>query len=303
MGEPMLEFSQLPPAPDGRRLYLEGFGGDTSNTAIAAARQGAKTGYVTAVGRDAGGDAFLKLWQSEGVDTSTVIRRPDMPTAVYFVLRREAGHEFLFYRAGSAAASYGPADLPEEAIARARIFYASGISQAISASAADAVFRAMEVARGAGVAIAFDTNYRRRLWPVARAHAAIHAGAAEAKYVFASQEDAEALTGLHDPDAILDFYRALGPEIVILKQGAGGAILATAETRLRIRPPNVAAVDSTGAGDVLSGAFLARILAGDMPEAAARYAVVAAALSTTGYGAVAPIPHETAVRQAMGWGT
>ena len=168
------------------------------------------------------------------MDTTTVVRRADLPTAVYFVMRRGAGHEFLFYRAGSAAAAYRPADLPEEAIARARIFYASGISLAISASAADAVFRAMEVARGAGVAIAFDTNYRRSLWPVARARATIHAGAAQAKYVFASQEDAEALTGLQDPDAILDFYRALGAEIVILKQGSAGAILATPETRIRI---------------------------------------------------------------------
>jgi 2-dehydro-3-deoxygluconokinase len=295
----MLEFSQLPPASDGKRLYLEGFGGDTSNTAIAAARQGAKVGYITAVGADAAGDAFLRLWQSEGVDTTTVVRRPGLPTAVYFVMRREAGHEFLFYRAGSAAASYRPADLPEAAIAGARIFYASGISQAISISAADAVFRAMEVARGAGLAVAFDTNYRSSLWPVARARAAIHAGAAEANYVFASQEDAEVLTGLRDPDAILDFYRALGPEIVILKQGVDGAILATPGTRIRIRPPKVAALDSTGAGDALSGAFLARILAGDEPEPAARYAVVAAALSTTGYGAVAPIPREADVRQAM----
>ncbi len=299
MGEPMLEFSQLPPSADGRRLYLEGFGGDTSNTAIAAARQGARAGYITAVGKDAGGDAFLELWQKEGVDTTTVIRRANLPTAVYFVMRRGAGHEFLFYRAGSAAAAYRPADLPEEAIVRTRIFYTSGISLAISASAADAVFRAMEVARGAGVAIAFDTNYRRSLWPVPRARAAIHAGAAQAKYVFASQEDAEALTGLQDPDAILDFYRALGAEIVILKQGSAGAILATPETRIRIAPPKVSAVDSTGAGDVLSGAFLARILAGDPAEAAARYAVAAAALSTTGYGAVAPIPREPAVRQAM----
>ena len=101
MGEPMLEYSQLPADSEGRRLYLEGFGGDTSNTAIAAARQGAGTGYVTAVGEEMGGDAFMQLWRSEGVDTSTVIQRPNRPTAVYFVLRKGDGHEFLFYRAGS----------------------------------------------------------------------------------------------------------------------------------------------------------------------------------------------------------
>ncbi|MBN8899798.1 MAG: sugar kinase, partial [Rhodospirillales bacterium] len=52
MGEPMLEFSQLPAQPDGSRHYLEGHGGDTSNAAIAAARQGARVGMITALGRD-----------------------------------------------------------------------------------------------------------------------------------------------------------------------------------------------------------------------------------------------------------
>ena len=74
MGEPMLEFNQQPAGADGRRLYLEGFGGDTSNAAIAAARQGAKAAYATAVGRDVAGDRFVELWQSEGVDVSAVKR-------------------------------------------------------------------------------------------------------------------------------------------------------------------------------------------------------------------------------------
>jgi 2-dehydro-3-deoxygluconokinase len=149
MGEPMLEYSQLPTDPEGRRLYLEGFGGDTSNTAIAAARQGARVGYVTAVGEDRGGDEFLQLWRNEGVDTSTVIRRPDLPTAVYFVLRKGDGHEFLFYRTGSAAASYRTQDLPKPAVVGTRIFYASGISQAISDSMAEAVSSAIDLAREA----------------------------------------------------------------------------------------------------------------------------------------------------------
>jgi 2-dehydro-3-deoxygluconokinase len=298
MGEPMLEYSQLPETGDGRRLYLEGFGGDTSNTAIAAARQGAKVGYITALGEDRGGDAFLRLWQSEGVDTSTVIRRSDKPTALYFVLRKGEGHEFQFHRQGSAAAAYAPEELPATAIATARIFYASGISQAISASAAEAVSRAIDIARDAGGAVAYDTNYRARLWPAAEARAIIHAAVRCARYAFVSHEDAEILTGLDDRDAVIDFYLGLGPEIVILKQGRAGAILASQGQRVTIPPPAVAAVDSTGAGDVLAGAFLARILAGDAPEAAARYAVAAAALSTMGYGAVAPIPRAAAVLSA-----
>jgi 2-dehydro-3-deoxygluconokinase len=295
MGEPMMEYNQLPETEDGRRLYLEGFGGDTSNTAIAAARQGAKVGYITAIGADRGGDAFLDLWRSEGVDVSTVIRRPDRPTAFYFVLRKGDGHEFQFHRQGSAAASYAPQDLPRAALATARIFYASGISQAISPSAAEAVSRAIDVARAAGAGIAYDTNYRARLWPAAEARPVIHAAVSRARYAFVSHEDAEALTGLRDHDAVVDFYLKLGPEIVILKLGRAGAILASRAERIAIAPPPVAAIDSTGAGDVLSGAFLARILAGEAPEAALSYAVAAAALSTRGYGAVAPIPRAAEV--------
>jgi 2-dehydro-3-deoxygluconokinase len=62
----------------------------------------------------------------------------------------------------------------------------------------------------------------------------------------------------------------------------------------------VTTVDATGAGDTFCGSFLARILAGDDPHDAARYAGVAAALKCTGYGAVAPIPRAEAVLAVLG---
>ena len=76
-GEAMIEFNQ---ASKDRPEYLQGFGGDTSNFAIAAARQGARTGFVSAVGDDHFGRLFIDLWTREGVDTSTV--RVDWPCAV-----------------------------------------------------------------------------------------------------------------------------------------------------------------------------------------------------------------------------
>jgi len=289
LGEPMLEFNRLPPGPDGRILYLEGHGGDTSNAAIAAARQGASVGYVSAIGEDGPGDSLMALWAREGVDTSTVIRRPDAPTGIYLVTHDGGGHHFTFYRSGSAAARYRPEELPEAAIRSARILHLSGISQAISDSACDAAFRAIAIAREAGVAVSYDTNLRLRLWPAARAAAVIHAAIGMADIALPSLEDARALTGLSAPDAVADFYLRLCP-LVVLKCGAAGCLVATRERRLRIPPHRVAAVDATGAGDAFAGAFLARTLAGEDPFAAARYANAAAALATTGYGAVAPIP-------------
>jgi 2-dehydro-3-deoxygluconokinase len=302
MGEPMLEFNEQPTGADGRRLYLEGYGGDTSNAAIAAARQGARVAYVTAVGRDPAGDRFMALWKHEGVDVSAVSRSEERQTAVYFVTHGKSGHEFLYYRRDSAASFVSGADVPEAMIAGAKIFYASGISQAISASAADAVFHAIALARRNGVRVAYDTNYRPRLWPPARAAAVIHAAIAAADIALPGVDDALALTGLTDPGAIADFYLRLGPRIVVLKMGAQGVLLATAEGRVRIPPFPCTPVDATGAGDTFCGSFLARSIAGDAPEAAARYAAAAAALKTQGYGAVAPIPRPAEVLAALSSG-
>jgi 2-dehydro-3-deoxygluconokinase len=218
---------------------------------------------------------------------------------VYFVTHDERGHHFLHYRKDSPAALYAPADLPRDVIVAARILQVSGISQGISSSAADAVFAAIELIRGAGGKVAYDTNYRPRLWPPARAAAVMHAAIAQSDYVFPGMEDAGVLTGLTDPDAILDFYLRLGPGVVLLKMGEAGAYLGLPESRVRIPAYPVASVDATGAGDALCGAFLARTLAGDAADAAARYAVVAAALKCTGYGAVAPIPTAAQVRAAL----
>ncbi|MDR3537852.1 MAG: sugar kinase [Acetobacteraceae bacterium] len=301
MGEPMLEFSQLPPQPDGTRHYLEGFGGDTSNAAVAAARHGARVGMITGVGRDIAGDSFVGLWTREGVDSSTVLRSDRYQTGIYFITYDTEGHHFLYYRANSAAANYAVADLPLEALRATRVLYVSGISQGISQSACDAVFAAIETVRAAGGLVAYDTNYRPRLWPVTRAAAVMHAAIAKAEFAFPGAEDVHTLTGLTDPDAMLDFYLRLGCRVVVLKMGASGCYLGTADgTRVKIPGHPVQAVDATGAGDTFCGSFLARTLAGDGPEAAARYASVAAALKCRGYGAVVPIPTVAEVRAAMG---
>jgi 2-dehydro-3-deoxygluconokinase len=290
MGEPMLEFNQLPPNPDGTQHYLEGHGGDTSNAAIAAARQGASVGMITALGQDMPGDSFISLWQRENVDTSTVLRTDHYQTGVYFVTHDRDGHHFLHYRANSAAAMYAPSDVPETAIKAARMLYVSGISQGISASACDAVFKAIDVAKRNGVAVAYDTNYRPRLWPPARAASVMHAAMVHADYAMPGLEDVQTLTGLTDPDKMLDFYLRLGSKVVLLKMGEAGSYLATAEARELIPAHKVTPVDATGAGDTFCGSFLARILAGDDARAAACYASVAAALKCMGYGAVGPIP-------------
>lgn len=296
IGEPMIEFNQTRP---GEANYLQGFGGDTSNMIIAAARQGARAAYVTRVGDDEFGRMLLALWRSEGVDTRAVAIDPQAHTGVYFVTHGPQGHVFSYLRAGSAASRLRPEELPLELLRGARFVHASGISMAISASACDAVLAAFEQARAAGAKIAFDSNLRLKLWPLARARALIGAAVRLADYFFPSLEDARALSGLDEPDAIVDWAHALGAKAVFLKLGAHGVIVSDGARRQRLAGFAVQAVDATGAGDCFCGAALARLAAGDSVFEAARYANAAAALATTGFGAVAPLPRPQAVRALL----
>jgi 2-dehydro-3-deoxygluconokinase len=288
LGEPLIEFNR-PRGGDGR-TWLQGFGGDSQNVAIAAARQGASTGYLTSVGQDWMGDAFLDLWKSEGVDASRVTRHPTAPTGVSFVTHSAAGHKFDYLRKNSAASLMTPKTLAADYIAGARVFHLSAIGQAISDSARETCDAAIDAAHKAGVKVSYDTNLRLRLWELDVAREVIDATIARCDIALPSLDDSRQLTGLTEPEAIATYYLGLGVPLVALKMGAEGSLIATRERQTRIAPHEVEAVDATGAGDTFDGAFLTRLLAGDAPETAARYANVAAALSTTGYGAVTPMP-------------
>jgi len=294
-GEAMMELTRMSSGD-----YKAGFGGDTSNCAIAAARQGARCGYITAVGDDAFGRELLALWSGEGVVTDFARTDASAPTGLYIITPSPAGRDFAYYRAGSAASRYGAGDLPLEALRRTRIVQLSGISQAIGEGPLQAGERLIDAARAAGCDVAYDTNLRLKLWDLARARTVMHAAMARCTIALPSVDDSVILTGLDDPDAIADFYLALGPRIVALKLGEAGALIATPERRERIPAHPVTPVDATGAGDTFDGALLARIAAGDDPFTAAAYAAVAAALTTTGYGAVSPIPTGEEVAAARG---
>jgi 2-dehydro-3-deoxygluconokinase len=297
LGEPMVEFNQT--GEGGGRQYLQGFGGDTSNAAIAAARQGAKVGYLSALGDDVYGRMLRELWDREGVDHSDVRTDAQAFTAVYFVNHDAKGHHFSFFRKGSAASRMTPQDLPRERIAQAKVLHLSGISAAISDTACDTCFAAIDVARAAGVQVSFDTNLRLKLWPIARARAVMRELIRLSDICLPSLEDISAVSGLQDPDALLDYCLGLGAKVVALKMGEQGAYVTDGQRRVRIAPHPCRPVDATGAGDTFGGALLARLVAGDALEPAARYATVAAALSTEGYGAVEPIPRAERVRAAL----
>ncbi len=294
LGEPLVEFNHL-----GGTDWRQGFGGDVSNAAVAAARQGASVGLISRVGRDAIGAMLIELWDREGMHTEHVAQDEAAPTGLYFVTHGAEGHAFAYRRAGSAASRMTPQTLPALPDGL-RVLHYSGITQAISESARATAEAAVAAARAAGALISYDPNLRLALWPLSVARPAILSALRGCDIALPGFDDARTLLEIDDPEAIVRAILADGPKIVALTMGRDGVLLGTPGSLQHIPTPTVQAVDATGAGDCFDGAFLARTIAGDAPWTAARYAAHAAALSTTGYGAVDPIPHTTAVIDAMG---
>ena len=285
LGEPLIEFNQQ---PDGQ--YLSCFGGDISNVAIAAARQGAQSGILSRIGADRFADDLRTLWKHESVEDEYVIKTPDKDTGLYFVNHDHAGHHFTYRRKGSAASCYAPEDLPTEALKTCKIFYTSGISLAISRSSRAAVVEAAQLAKSNSRLFAFDPNLRTVLWSLEEARSVTHEVMEHCDIALPGYEDACQLTGLDRPEDIAAFYHSLGASVVALTLGRNGVLLSSDGKQHEIAPHNVSAVDATGAGDCFNGAFLAAHLSGcDYLECGVR-ANIAAALSTTDYGAIAGIP-------------
>lgn len=294
LGEPLYELNRQ---PDGR--FLPGFGGDTLNVAIAAARLGSRAAYVTRLGDDIFAGEIRGLMQAEGIDATGVAEEKGAPTGLYFVTHGPGGHVFTYRRAGSAASRMTPGDLDPDLIGAARYLHVSGISQAISESAADTVSAAIAIASRAGVAVSFDTNFRPRLWTAARARPAVEAAAARADVLKTSLEDCEALLGLRNPPEIAGHFLGLGARAVIVTLGREGLVLATRDGFAQVAGISVQAVDATGAGDAFTGALLAELSRGRPLPEAARFANAAAALSTQGYGAIAPLPRRAGVEALL----
>jgi 2-dehydro-3-deoxygluconokinase len=301
LGEAMVEFNQDRNEPT---CYTAGFGGDTSNCAIAAARIGARSGYVTQVGDDVFGAQLLALWRDEGVDSAGVRVVPGAETGVYFVTHIEQGHAFTYRRAGSAASRMARDDAAFapflRQVSRARTLHVSGISQAISASARDTVFAAIEIARGAGARVAYDLNFRPKLWSVEAARPVIQRTVAVCDLFLPSVDEVALLAGTRGPEEALQWAHGLGAPTVLLKLGAQGCWVSQRGAGVtRLQPYPVSPRDATGAGDCFAGVLHARLAAGDDVVSAARAANVAAALKTLGVGAVAPLPRWPQVQAAL----
>ncbi|AZO62494.1 MAG: sugar kinase [Mesorhizobium sp.] len=288
IGECMLELSGQA-GPNWRM----GFAGDTFNTlwALHALSPGRPATYVSAFGDDPfSRDQIAFLAQNGiGIGSSPVIAgaRPGL----YAITLTGAERAFTYWRSDAAARQ-----LASDAAALAKslenqaLVYFSGITLAILDDAArKTLLSAVATARAAGSLVAFDPNYRPRLWPSREtAQAAILEALAVADIALPTFPDEQMLFGDEAPETTA---RRLGGVVgeVVVKNGEQPALIAMDGASETIEAVHVASpVDTTGAGDSFNGGYLAARLAGHAPVDAVRRAHRVAAAVVQVRGALAP---------------
>jgi len=301
LGEAMVEFYSSDGVSLGRAKNFEkSVGGDTVNLLYAASRFGKKCGYITRVGSDEFGKYLIDAWKREGIDVSNVVVEDGGFTGIYFISLLERGErDFTYYRRDSAASHLSPGDVNPEYLSRCRVFHSSGISQAISASCREAVFKAAEAAKKSGAMFSYDPNVRLKLWSVETAREVIDYTLEMADIVVPSFEDMKLITGLSSPDDVAKAILKKGAKVVALKLGSEGSLVVTEKERIKTPGFKVDAVDTTGAGDVFNGVFLVGFLEDWGLEKTAKFSNAAAALKTLGRGAVSLVPAREEVSQFL----
>lgn len=284
MGEVMLELAPagLPQYP---HLRAVNYAGDTYNTAVYLARLGVATGYFTRVGDDTHSRAVITAAQQEGIRTEWTEQAPGRALGLYMIDNSASGERiFTYWRDRSPArdmlTSPQQIALIESALQQTANFYLSGITLAIlSTEALATLFSLLEKFRLRGGQVAFDGNYRARLWKDnSAAQQAILTALRLTDTALLTDEDERQLWGDEDPIAAIRRAASAGAREVVIKRGPEDVFVTHGETAsehlaslFKVPVPEVKpVVDTTAAGDSFNAGFLAARLQGQDLAASAR---------------------------------
>ncbi|MGC9530394.1 MAG: PfkB family carbohydrate kinase [Candidatus Bipolaricaulaceae bacterium] len=297
-GETMVRLSP----PDFRRLeqttLLEvNVGGSELNVAVAAQRLGLKTAYVTRLTDNPLGRMIAGKAREHGVNTSHIVWTDQDRVGVYFVEfgASPRANAVLYDRRDSAMAKIKPGEVDwEQMFADCRHFHTSGITPALSPTAAAATAEAVRAAKAAGLTVSVDLNYRARLWSQDEARKVMTDLTRQADILITTEEDTERVFGIK-----AESYEAVAERLAREFQLAAVAItlretpsvwrntwsaIVLADGRLFVGPKfEIEIVDRVGAGDAFAGGFLYGWLT-DGPEAGVNYGVAISALAQTNPG-------------------
>lgn len=264
LGETMALMKADTPGPLAHASALSlGIGGAESNVAIALRRLGTSVTWAGRVGEDSLGDLVVRELRAENLNV-VASYDPQAPTGLMIKERRTMdAQKVWYYRQGSAGSRLSPDDVPAGHIAAAKLLHITGITPALSISAADAVHLAIDHARAAETTVSFDLNYRSALWGPEEAGKQFRTIAARSDLLFAGDDEAALAVGGGTPLQLAQRLCDLGPRQVIIKRGAAGS-LALIDGKKYLQPAiPIRAVDTVGAGDAFVGGYIAELLEGE----------------------------------------
>jgi 2-dehydro-3-deoxygluconokinase len=258
--------------------------GAESNLAIGLVRLGHRTRWVGRVGDDAFGSVVLRQLRGEGIDVRASVES-DAPTGV--ILRDAHGErpvQVVYHRQHSAGGHLRTTDLVPRAVEGVRILHVTGITPALSDSAAEATYAAVAAVRAQGGTISFDPNLRRSLHTDRDLEALLGPLVDDAHLVLTGTDEALALSGREHAEDAAGWFLDRGAELVVLKSGRQGAWATDGTRTWRQTAMEVTCVDPVGAGDAFDAGFLSGWLDALAPDACLLRgtAVAAAAIQVPG---------------------
>lgn len=262
-----------------------GIGGSESNVAIGVQRLGGNAVWCGRTGTDSLGSLVRREIRAEGV-TVRCTEDPGAPTGLMLKERRTMSTQKVsYYRAGSAGSRLAPEDLDPALITGAAILHVSGITPALSTSAAATIREAIAIARSAGVRVSFDLNYRANLWTAAEAGHSYRELIPLTDIVFAGDEEAALAVGpAEDPAELARRLAELGPAQAVIKLGSKGAV-ARIDGELHHQPAvPIDPIDTVGAGDAFVAGYLAELMAGKDASQRLELAARTGAFACLAYG-------------------
>ncbi|MDO9411791.1 MAG: sugar kinase [Pseudolabrys sp.] len=265
VGEATVELAR---GGDGR--FALASSGDAFNTAIYLARAGQPTAVATALGDDPYSDAIVSLAAAEGIGIDLMTRVTGRLPALSLVdADLKGGRRTHAWRDAQPARDLF--ELPNwsvtaAALTAARLVYFSGITLSLYSNVGLGRFlAALELARTAGVRIAFDGNFRPDGWrgDVARARTVYAEALKRVDIALPTYDDEAVLWGDPSPEATVERLQAFGVGEIVVKNGPNGALVATTGAHDMVPVPEVVTpVDATAAGDGFNAGYLAARLSG-----------------------------------------
>lgn len=292
IGESLVEFSTNQKLKDAECLHKY-YGGDSLVVAVAAKRLKSNVGFITCIGDDPFKDFMISSWGKEGLDLKHV-KVVNEKNGLYMVSRATGEEkEFMYYRKKIAPAKLSIDDIDEEYIKKAKIIYASGITQSLSINAREAVKKAFEIAKENGITTAYDPNYSSLIATKEDAKEYFEEIIPFTDILFMSSKyDTKSIFDIESLENIVKYLTDSGIQTIIIKSSeTKGYHLNYMGNSIFIPFYTDHVVDTTSSGDAFNGAFLHAIANSYTPIEAANIASIDAGLQAQGIGAIKSVPY------------